>query len=53
MVPSANERTRLAAISVTRRVFFLQRRYDIRGEEENVSRHRCEERRMLRLLEIT
>ena len=32
---------------------FLQRQYDIRGGEENASRHRCEERRMLRLLEMT
>lgn len=31
----------------------LQRRYDIRGREENASRHRCEERKMLRLLEMT
>ena len=32
---------------------FLHRRYDIRGGEENASSHRCEERRMLRLLEMT
>ena len=32
-------------------VGFCKRRYDIR--EENASRHRCEERRMLRLLAIT
>ena len=37
--------------SMSRR--FLQQRYDIRGEEENASRHRCEERKMLRLLEMT
>ena len=41
----------LALTSMSRR--FLQRRYDIRGREENASRHRCEERRMLRLLEMT
>ena len=32
---------------------FLQRRYDLRGGEENAFRHRCEEWRMLRLLEMT
>ena len=32
---------------------FLQRRYDIRGGEENGSRHRCEERKNVRLLETT
>ena len=37
--------------SMSRR--FLQRRYDMRGGEENASRHRCEEQRMLRLLEMT
>ena len=32
---------------------FFQRRFDIRGGEENAARHRCEKRKMLRLLEIT
>ena len=41
----------LALTSTSRR--FLQRRYDIRGEEESTSRHRCKERRLLRLLEMT
>ena len=41
----------LALTSMPRR--FFQRRYDIRGEGENASRHRCKERRMLRLLEMT
>ena len=41
----------LALTSMSRR--FLQQRYDIRGGEENAYRHRCEERRMLRLLEMT
>ena len=41
----------MALTSLSRR--FLQRLYDKRGGEENASRHRCEERRMLRLLEMT
>ena len=41
----------LALTSMSRR--FLQRRYEIRGGGGNASRHRCEERRMLRLLEMT
>ena len=41
----------LALTSMSRT--FLQRRCDIRGGEENAVRHRCEERRMLRLLEMT
>ena len=41
----------LPVTSMSRR--FLQRGYDIRGGEENASRHRCEERRMLRLLGMT
>ena len=41
----------LALISKSRT--FLQRRYDIRGREENAARHRCEERTMLKLLEMT
>ena len=32
---------------------FLQRQYDIREEEENAARNRYEERRILRLLEMT
>ena len=32
---------------------FLQRRYEIREGEGNASRHRCEDQRMLRLLEMT
>ena len=35
----------LALTSMSRR--FLQRRYDMRGGEENASRYRCEERRIL------
>ena len=41
----------LALTSMSRR--FSQRRYDMRGGEGNASKHRSEERRMLRLLEIT
>ena len=41
----------LTLTSMSRR--FLQQRYDIRGGEENAYRHRCGERRMLRLLEMT
>ena len=32
---------------------FLQRQFDIREEEENAARNRYEERRILRLLEMT
>ena len=31
---------------------YFERRYDIQGGEENAARHRCEERRMLRFLEM-
>ena len=41
----------LALTSMSRR--FSQQRYNIRGGEENASTRRCEERRMLRLLEMT
>ena len=32
---------------------FLQPQFDIREEEENAARNRCEEQRILRLLEMT
>ena len=40
-----------ALTSMSRRL--LHRRYDMRGEEGNAARQRCEERRILRLLEMT
>ena len=41
----------LALTSVSRRL--LHRRYDMRGGEGNAAWQRCEERRILRLLEMT
>ena len=41
----------LALTSMSRRL--LHRRYDMRGAEGNATWQRCEERRILRLLEMT
>ena len=41
----------LALTSMSHRL--LHRRYDMRGEERNAAWQRCEERRILRLLEMT
>ena len=41
----------LALTSMSRRLF--HRRYDMRGGEGNAAWQRCEERRILRLLEMT
>ena len=41
----------LALTGMSRRL--LHRRYDVRGGEENAAWQRCEERRILRLLEKT